>query len=210
LVSAPRRADALLALAERRRAALLAWRESAFREAALRPSRFNARETARDRFTDGLRDRVAARLADRALRFVVDLALEGGGGSFTPARRAFDKPIAIACFVDRAPCLPSRTCSISSCTNSPACVVGALPDRLSRRARSMVFCSGMMGTPFGNDGAGLPISSGALEARRCARRMFGPTGWLNRKPLRSEREVRKFRAPLRSVAASGSVQPDNA
>jgi hypothetical protein len=41
------------------------------------------------------------------------LALDGGGGSFTPARRAFDNPIAIACFVDRAPCLPSRTCSIS-------------------------------------------------------------------------------------------------
>jgi hypothetical protein len=32
-----------------------------------------------------------------------------GGLSGTPARRAFDNPIAIACFVDRAPCLPSRT-----------------------------------------------------------------------------------------------------
>ena len=31
-----------------------------------------------------------------------------GAGSFTPARRAFDSPIAIACFDDRAPCLPSR------------------------------------------------------------------------------------------------------
>src|SRR4030095_9844870 len=27
-----------------------------------------------------------------------------GGGSFTPARRASDKPMANACFVDRAPC----------------------------------------------------------------------------------------------------------
>ncbi len=31
-----------------------------------------------------------------------------GGGSGTPARRAFDSPIAIACSGDRAPCLPSR------------------------------------------------------------------------------------------------------
>jgi hypothetical protein len=42
-----------------------------------------------------------------------------------------DKPIAMACFVDRAPCLPSRMWSISSRTNSPACVLGALPSRLS-------------------------------------------------------------------------------
>jgi len=32
-----------------------------------------------------------------------------GGGSFTPALRAFDKPIAIACLAELAPCLPSRT-----------------------------------------------------------------------------------------------------
>jgi hypothetical protein len=31
------------------------------------------------------------------------------GGSFTPARRAFDRPIAIACSGERAPCFPSRT-----------------------------------------------------------------------------------------------------
>jgi hypothetical protein len=31
-----------------------------------------------------------------------------GGASFTPALRAFDNPIAIACFADLAPCLPSR------------------------------------------------------------------------------------------------------
>jgi hypothetical protein len=31
-----------------------------------------------------------------------------GAGKSTPARRAFDKPIAIACFDERAPCLPSR------------------------------------------------------------------------------------------------------
>ena len=43
-----------------------------------------------------------------------------GGGSFTPARRALDRPIAIACFADRAPCLPSRMWCISSRMNSPA------------------------------------------------------------------------------------------
>ena len=31
-----------------------------------------------------------------------------GALSFTPARRAFDRPIAIACFALFAPCLPSR------------------------------------------------------------------------------------------------------
>ena len=35
-------------------------------------------------------------------------ALAGGRPSLTPARRAFDRPMAIACFVERAPCLPSR------------------------------------------------------------------------------------------------------
>jgi hypothetical protein len=80
------------------------------REAAERPWRFSARVVARDRRGDGERRlRRPARLADRALRFVVDFALAGGRESFTPARLAFDKPIAIACFVEAAPCLPSRT-----------------------------------------------------------------------------------------------------
>jgi len=102
-------AAALRLDADRRRAADEACRDNAFRDAALRPSRFNALRTARDRRLDGrlrLRD---ARLADSALFRVVDLAPRPGGGSFTPARRAFDSPIAIACLVDRAPCLPSRT-----------------------------------------------------------------------------------------------------
>jgi hypothetical protein len=38
-----------------------------------------------------------------------DALLLAGGGSFTPARRAFDNPIAMACFVLRTPCLPWRT-----------------------------------------------------------------------------------------------------
>ena len=50
-----------------------------------------------------------------------------GSDFFTPARLAFERPMAIACLVERAPCLPSRMCSISSRTNSPACVDGAFP-----------------------------------------------------------------------------------
>ena len=72
------------------------------------------------------------------------LALPAGGGfSATPPRRAFDSPIATACFADRTPCLPSRTWSISSFTNAPACVLGALPSRFASRACSMVFLSGI-------------------------------------------------------------------
>src|SRR5262245_51297948 len=55
--------------------------------------------------------------------------------------------MAIACFADRAPCFPSRTCLISSWTNSPACVLGDLPFRLSLRAFSTVLFSGIA-APF--------------------------------------------------------------
>src|SRR5688572_16062730 len=98
---------------------------------------------ARDRRGDGFRRRLPARLAAAALFRVLAFALEGGGGSLTPARRAFDRPMAIACLVERAPCLPSRTCSISSCTNSPAWLLGALPARLAARAFFMVLFSGI-------------------------------------------------------------------
>jgi len=64
---------------------------------------------ARDRRGAGFARRPAARLAEAALRLVVALALAGGRGNFTPARRAFDNPMAMACLVDRAPCFPSRT-----------------------------------------------------------------------------------------------------
>jgi hypothetical protein len=69
----------------------------------------SARVTARDRRGDrrALRFRLA-RVADAALRFVDAFARRGGRPSLTPDRRAFERPIAIACFVDRAPCLPSR------------------------------------------------------------------------------------------------------
>jgi len=61
----------------------------------------------------------------------------------TPARRASDNPIAIACFGERTPCLPARTLSTCSLTNSPACVLADLPARLSASARLRVFFSGM-------------------------------------------------------------------
>jgi hypothetical protein len=39
--------------------------------------------------------------------------------------------MAIACLADRAPCFPLRIWRTSSRTNSPACVLGALPSRRS-------------------------------------------------------------------------------
>jgi hypothetical protein len=78
-------------------------------EAADRPSCFNAARAARERRAEGRLRVLAARRADSALRLVDAFALAGGRGSFTPARRAFESPIAMACFVDRAPCFPSRT-----------------------------------------------------------------------------------------------------
>jgi hypothetical protein len=97
---------------------------------------------ARERVVDGLLDELALRRSLLALRRVA-LDPDFGGGNFTPDRRAFDNPMAIACFVDRAPCFPSRTCSISSRTNSPAWVLGAFPSALSCLARSSVSFSGI-------------------------------------------------------------------
>jgi hypothetical protein len=71
-----------------------------------------------------------------------DDAFLPGGGRSTPARRALDRPMAMACFIDLAPWTPWRTCAISSRTNSPACVEGGLPSCLSRSARRMASCSG--------------------------------------------------------------------
>src|SRR5688572_29639624 len=61
----------------------------------------------------------------------------------TPARRAFDRPMAMACLALRAPCSPSRMWWISSRTNSPAWVLADAPRRLARRARSTVAFSGI-------------------------------------------------------------------
>jgi len=144
-VRAPRRADALRDDGVRLRAALRACCESSVLDTDDRRSRFNALRVARAREVDvrfcRRRPWLSARFA--AVRVRSEACPFSGGGRSTPARLAFDSPIAMACLAERAPCFPSRTCSISSRTNSPACVDGALPARASRRARLSVVCSGM-------------------------------------------------------------------
>jgi hypothetical protein len=94
----------------RRRAALRACCDNAAREAVFPGSCFNAARVARERRGDGFCDGCwPARDALAALFLVRDEDPAGGDGSVTPARRAFESPMAIACFVERAPCLPSRT-----------------------------------------------------------------------------------------------------
>jgi len=131
-------------------AARCACAPSAGRDAEDLGSRRSACRTARDRLADGrlrLRPLAMSLAAFRAVCF--DVLPVFGGGSFTPARRAFDSPMAIACLGDRAPCFPSRMWCISSRTNSPACVDLDFPCAASRRARSMVSFSGMDVTSAG-------------------------------------------------------------
>jgi hypothetical protein len=127
-----------------REAALrLACPDKAPRLAVFVDSRFSARETARERDFDvffAVDFFLPALLSCWA--FLLREAGPFGACSFTPARLALDSPIAIACFGERAPCLPSRTWWISSLTNSPACVEGDFPSRASSFARSMVSRSG--------------------------------------------------------------------
>jgi len=127
---------------ERCRAAERACRDNALCEADRRDSRLSAFLTACERRRDGWRRDFALRRSRAACFFILAEPLFGGG-NLTPARRALDNPIAMACCGDRAPCFPSRICSISSRTNSPACVDGDLPSRASSRARSIVSCSGI-------------------------------------------------------------------
>jgi len=126
----------------RRRALLRACDASAWCEAVRVLSLFSARETARDRFGEGALRRLPVLPRFKSLwarlRTSDDALRPFGGGNFIPARRAFDNPMAMACCGDLAPCFPSRTCSISSRTNSPACVEGDFPSRLSSRALSRV------------------------------------------------------------------------
>lgn len=96
--------------APRLRAAVRACLDRARRDAAERPSRRSAVRVARARLAEGFlpdRERFSACAALR--RVLSEVVPFSGGGSPTPARRALERPIAIACFVDRAPCLPSRT-----------------------------------------------------------------------------------------------------
>jgi hypothetical protein len=118
----------------RRRAAACACREIAFREADACPSRFSAPRVARARLGEvDLRPPVCAFLYSRFACRRVSSETEpfSGGGSSTPARRAFERPIATACLADRAPCLPCLMWRNSSRTNSPACVEDDLPSLLS-------------------------------------------------------------------------------
>ena len=106
---------------ERRRATLFACIDNARFDAERRLSRLSARFVARERFRAGFVRRPARPFARSrfAWRFVRCLP-RFGGGNFTPARRALERPIAMACSGERAPCSPCRMCSISSRTNSPA------------------------------------------------------------------------------------------
>jgi hypothetical protein len=84
-----------------------------------------------------------------------------GGGGFNPARLALDSPMVITCLAERAPCLPSRTCSTSSRTYSPACLDGDLAFRTGR----VVFFSGKATVPRRRAAFSLlvfPIRSGAV------------------------------------------------
>src|SRR5438105_222522 len=93
----------------RRCAAVRVWREIARVDAAPRPSRFNAPSVARERRRETVclpcRALAVSRLAWRRT-----LAEEPrDGGNLTPARLALDRPMAMACRGERAPCFPSRT-----------------------------------------------------------------------------------------------------
>jgi hypothetical protein len=93
----------------------LAKRDNAVCDAASEPSLRNASSVARVHLLEGFR--IALRLARACIAFpLLFLPL---AGILIPARRALDKPIAINCFVNRAPCAPCRMWSISSLTNSP-------------------------------------------------------------------------------------------
>ena len=104
-------AAALRAVLVRWRADIFACFESALRDAAERPMRFSALVVARERFAEVLflvEERPLRESLAAFLRVAADVAPFLGDGNFTPARRAFDRPIAMACFVFAVPCLPSR------------------------------------------------------------------------------------------------------
>lgn len=151
---AARRREAL----PRRRAATLACAERLRREPAEWPSRRSCPKTARER------TREVARFRDfwplRLSRFACCRTLRetfprAGTGKSTPALRALESPMAIAWFADRAPCFPSRIWCISSRTNSPACVLGDFPSRLSCSAFRITSSSGISHHPVQNRSAAM-------------------------------------------------------
>jgi hypothetical protein len=123
--------------AERRAAARFACRDNALFDVDRRLSRFNAPFVARERLREAFLLRPPRPFARSRLAWLFVRALPRfGGGNFTPALLALERPMAIVCSGDLAPCSPSRICSISSRTNSPAWVEGDLPSRSSSRALS--------------------------------------------------------------------------
>ena len=123
LVCAARRAaeDGDVASPWRRRfsAAPLACLESAANEAAWCGSFRRACKLDHDRFGSG---RLPARDRSWAAFLWVFLLAVAPGFFAIPARRAWERPMAMACFVFLAPCFPSRIWCISSRMNSPAAV----------------------------------------------------------------------------------------
>jgi hypothetical protein len=98
LVRAALVAEALRAFFPRFAAAFFAWLESAWWLAVDRGLRLSAFEVARERRADTLLPRFFdASVSSAAFFRVVGDAEPFGAGSFTPARRAFESPIAIAC-----------------------------------------------------------------------------------------------------------------
>jgi hypothetical protein len=84
---------------------------------------------------------VAPLFLDTAVHFRrVELRdLEVLRGTLTPARRALDRPIAIACLRDFTGCLPRLACSISFLTNFPARVLGDFARRVDLCVRLPVL-----------------------------------------------------------------------
>ena len=100
----------MTAAAERARAAACACRDNARGDAAAVLSRFKAFKVARERLLEGLDAdacRPFAKSRAACLRVASDVLPDFGGGKSTPARRALDSPMAMACLADRAPCTPS-------------------------------------------------------------------------------------------------------
>src|SRR6266536_5099803 len=88
----------------------LACPDTACRVALFLDSRFKAPDVARERFSAGLwRGLWPASMSCFAF-FRIDAGPLGAFGAFnvTPALRALESPMAIACCGERAPCLPSR------------------------------------------------------------------------------------------------------
>jgi hypothetical protein len=120
--------------AERLAAAVRACRDRAFLDAALCPSRLSAFKIARE----GL---LIPFCQDSSLskyhgRLFLSFDVPFFAGSLTPARRAFESPITIACLVERVPaCLRERARFLLSRILQPACSQLALHACLSLRSK---------------------------------------------------------------------------